>query len=519
MNPLRFRAPEEFAALREVLRAADFTGPAVCRRVEIESIYDFRSIREGRTVALELGDRLDLLIRLFMDVELIDRQVIEGLLSAPAVATLERFGLLCPFGPDPARAHAAVLLYPAESLWIVSDLNVSPVGPRETALQEDAVYPAITRNTRHFLASLPTSPCDNFLELCAGTGIAALLAARYAGQTWAADITERSTWFARFNAALNGISNCAAVQGDLYQPVTGQVFDRIVAHPPYMPSLEQKYIFRDGGEDGEQITRRIIAGLPEHLSPGGRFYCTCMLTDRRTGRAEERIRAMLGARADEFDVVVVTFQTFQPTEYYFRLALAGRATLDEVGKRHEIFGRLEVEQLVYCSVVIQRAAAARPAFTVRRQAGPTTGASEIEWLLSWESSMTQNRAVEGLLEACPDASPHTRLRLTQVLRADAWVADECVLTTTTPFALEAKCPPWTAGLVARCDGRRTTREHLQRLKQDGDVPSDAPETEFVKLIRSLIAGGFLQVADPLSPAPPGRSQEASPLLDTARRSP
>jgi SAM-dependent methyltransferase len=498
MNPLQFRGAEEFAALREILRGADFTGPAVCRRLEIESIYDFRSIREGRTAALEVRDRLDLLIRLFMDVELVDRAVIEALLSVPAVATLERFGLLCVFGPDPRRAHAAVLLYPAESLWIVSDLNVSPVGPRETGLQEDAVYPAITKNTRHFLASLPTTPCDSFLELCAGTGIAALLAARYADQTWAADITERSTWFAGFNAALNGISNCTTVQGDLYQPVRGQVFDRIVAHPPYMPSLEQKYIFRDGGEDGEQITRRIIAGLPEHLGPGGRFYCTCMLTDRRGGRAEERIRAMLGDRASEFDVVVVVFQTFQPTEYYFRLALAGRATLDDVARRHEIFGRLEVEQLVYCSMVIQRMTASRPAFTARRQAGPATGASEIEWLLEWESAMAQEQAVTGLLQARPSASPHTRLRLTQVLRAGDWVPEECILVTTAPFALEAKCPPWTAGLVARCDGRRTTREHLQILKQAGEVPSDAPEAEFVKLVRSLIAGGFLQVADPSS---------------------
>jgi methylase of polypeptide subunit release factors len=499
MNPLQFRRPEDFAALRALLREADFIGSAVCRRLEIESLYDFRSIREGRSVALDLGDRLDLLIRLFMDVELVERAIIERMLSAPAVAILEGFGLLCPFGSDPRQAHAAVLLYPAESLWIVSDLNVSPVGPRETALQEDAVYPAITRNTRHFLASLPRTPCDGFLELCAGTGIAALLAASYARQTWAADITERSTWFARFNAALNGISNCAAVQGDLYQPVSGQVFDRIVAHPPYMPSLEQKYIFRDGGEDGEQITRRIIAGLPEHLAPGGRFYGTCMLTDRRGGRAEQRIRDMLGDRAGEFDVVVVVFQTFQPTEYYFRLALAGRATLDDVARRHEIFGRLEVEQLVYCSMVIQRMTASRPAFTTRRQAGPATGASEIEWLLGWESAMAQEQAVRGLLEARPSASPHTRLRLTQVLRTGDWVPDECTLATTVPFALEAKCPPWTAGLVARCDGRRTTREHLQLLKQAGEIPSDAPEAEFVKLVRSLIAGGFLQLADSGSP--------------------
>src|SRR5215207_4107444 len=257
---LKIRQPEQLRHLRLLLQDAEFTVPAVCQRLGIESIYDFRSIREGRTVGLELQDSLDLLIRLFMDVELLDRDLVRRLLPPDGLMLLESFGLLRTYAGDERQCHAAVLLYPTDSLWVVSDLNVSPAGPAELPLAEDAVYPAITKNTRHFLSSLPSTPCERFLELCAGTGIAALLATRYATQTWAVDITERATHFARFNAALNGIDTCTAVQGDLYDPVRGRCFDRIVAHPPYMPSLEQKYIFRDGGEDGEQITRRIIAG-------------------------------------------------------------------------------------------------------------------------------------------------------------------------------------------------------------------------------------------------------------------
>jgi len=486
-------SPGWFAGLRALLTDAGFTAPAVCGRSGIASIYEFDSIREGRPAGVTLADRLDLLIRLFMDVELVDRDLVRRYLSPAEVGLLEDMGLLRPYEGDPQRWHATFLLYPTEGLWIASDLNVSPAGPEHTVLLEDAVYPAITKNTRHFLAALPATPCEDFLELCAGTGIAALLAARYATRTWCVDITERATRFARFNAALNATPHFTALRGDLYAAVPGRTFDRIVAHPPYMPALEQKYIFRDGGEDGEQITRGMIAGLPEHLRPGGRFYCTCMLSDRKGASAEARLRSMLGEAEGEFDVLLVTERLFQPTDYYFRLALSGRAELGEVVRRHEVFQRLEVERLVYGSVLIQRRAEARPAFTARRQAGSATGIAEAEWLLGWEAAATAADPTVLLADARPEVSPGCRMRLGRVFEGGAWAPDDCVLTTGSPFALEARCPPWAAAVVEGCDGRTTVRGLHGRLRESGAVPDTLGEAEFAKFVRSLISGGFLRL--------------------------
>jgi SAM-dependent methyltransferase len=486
---------ELFACLRALLSDAGFNAPAVCHRVGITSIYDFVSRREGRKDATGIADRLDLLIRIFMDVELIDRAELDRHFSAAETGVLEASGLLVPFEADPGRCHATSLLYPTEGLWVASDLNVSPLGPAHTVLREDAVYPAITKNTRHFLASLPATPCEDFLELCAGTGIAALRATRYAARTWSVDITERATQFAQFNAALNDITNFTAVRGDLYQGVPDLTFDRIVAHPPYMPALEQKFIFRDGGEDGEQITRRMIAGLPEHLRPGGRFYCTCMLTDRTGLNAEDRVRSMLGAHESEFDVLLVTERLFPPTDYYFRLALAGRAELGEVVRRHEVFQRLGVERLVYGSILIQRLTATRPTFTARRQAGPGSAIADVEWLLGWEAATAEADAMARLVTARPVVSPECHMRLGHVLEAGAWVINDCVLTTTSPFALEARCPAWAAMLVGTCDGRTTVRELHASLRGRGQLPAALELTEFVKFIRSLISGGFLRLPD------------------------
>jgi SAM-dependent methyltransferase len=503
MATLQMDTTQSFTAVREVLAASEYTAPAVCRRLGIESIYDFRSIREGRERSRDLESSLDLLVRLFMDVELVAVATAVDLLSAAGVDALERLGLLTRYAADPSLCHAAVLLYPTESLWIASDLNASPDGSGLTELAADAVYPAVTKNTRHFLSLLPPTPCRRFLELCAGTGIAALLASRYAERTWAVDITERATKFARFNAALNGITTCTALQGDLYQPLRGQRFDRIVAHPPYMPALHQKYVFRDGGEDGEQVTRAILRGLPEHLLPGGQCHCTCMLTDRKGAPAEDRVREMLGERQSDFDLVVVSFQTFEPTEYYFRLALAGRATLEEVAQRHEIFSRLDVERLVYCSLVVEHHAESRPAFTARRQAGPATGLPEIEWLRRWERHAAEEGTTARLLGSRPAAPGRLKSRISQVLDGGRWSTDQCTLITETPFGLEAKCPPWTIALLELADGRRTARELLTLLQQRALVPPDASEDRFAGLVRALVGGGFLELAD--HPLPGGAS--------------
>jgi hypothetical protein len=231
-----------------------------------------------------------------------------------------------------------------------------------------------------------------------------------------------------------------------------------------------------------------------------------MLTDRKGARAETRLRQMLGPHEKDFDVALVTLQTYQPTDYYLRLALEGRATLEEVAQRHQIFQRLEVDHLVYCSIVIQRRSEPREVFTARRQVGSGMGLPEMEWLLQWEAAAAQPATLQRLIEARPVASGRARLLLAHAMQSGTWMADGCTLTTEWPFAVEARCPVWTASLTARCDGRRSSRNHLQLLKESGAVPSDASEQEFAKLIRALISGGFLELAEfPLPQSEPSAS--------------
>ncbi|HKG93870.1 MAG TPA: methyltransferase [Gemmatimonadaceae bacterium] len=504
VEPFRDGTPEEFARLRSALERAGYTEPALCARFGIAQMHEFLQAREGREESLEPTDAQAVLARLFLDAEPLEWRVVRALLPADAVAAIEALGLLHDMGERGELCAATVLLYPTDGLYIVSDRNADP-DALAVPPPADIVYPAITRNTHRFMSTLPRTPCDSFLELCSGTGVAALAAAAgFARRAWAVDITGRATRFARFNAALNGLANVEALEGDLFEPVRGLTFDRIAAHPPYMPALRQEYVFRDGGEDGEQITRRIIAGLPEYLRPGGLFVCSCMATDRGPDAPlEARVREMLGAQQEEFDVVVAQAQTFDPTGYYVQLAVKGSGRFGPVETRHQLFKRLGITRLVFGTVMIQRhaAGARRPAFTARRQLGLETAAPQFEWLLRWataEAATGYEALANALLDARPRANPGVELRMTYRLeRGDgpAWTAGKNWVAVELPFAVEAECPFWVPALLERADGSATFRELLESLKRTGLVPEEASEAEFGPMALRFVMQGFLDVAE------------------------
>jgi len=81
--PLRLGTDDEFAALRSALNAACYTEPAICERLSLQKISQFQFVTERRSpprTLTENPDCLDLLIRLFLENESLDRDTVcEGL--------------------------------------------------------------------------------------------------------------------------------------------------------------------------------------------------------------------------------------------------------------------------------------------------------------------------------------------------------------------------------------------------------------------------------------------------------
>jgi release factor glutamine methyltransferase len=127
-----------------------------------------------------------------------------------------------------------------------------------------------------FCRNLSVVPGERMLEIGAGLGLAAVLAARAGARVVATDVLPQAVEAVRANAALNAVTVDARL-GDCYAPVAGERFDLIATNPPQMPTPPGRE--RDdalaaadnGGPDGWALLDRVIAGAADHLDPHGRL--------------------------------------------------------------------------------------------------------------------------------------------------------------------------------------------------------------------------------------------------------
>jgi release factor glutamine methyltransferase len=130
-----------------------------------------------------------------------------------------------------------------------------------------------------FCRHLAVRSGERVLEIGAGLGLAAVLAARAGARVVATDIVPAAVEIIRANAALNGVTIDARL-GDAYAPVGGELFDLIATNPPQMPTppgrerRDATAAADNGGIDGWEVLDRLIAGAPAHLALGGRLVFT-----------------------------------------------------------------------------------------------------------------------------------------------------------------------------------------------------------------------------------------------------
>jgi hypothetical protein len=150
-------------------------------------------------------------------------------------------------------------------------------------------------------------PVKKTLDLCTGSGIHAILAARHSKEVIGVDINSRAIAFSKFNAKLSGTSNVTFIHGDLYSQVNDQ-FDLILANPPYNPDIgtEAGANFWSGGETGWNILSRIIQGLPSKLMDEGVCNIVSLFPNDPGKETKDYVDLWLGEDKHKFKVIDAT---------------------------------------------------------------------------------------------------------------------------------------------------------------------------------------------------------------------
>ncbi len=125
------------------------------------------------------------------------------------------------------------------------------------------------------------------LDLCSGSGIIAIVLALELGlELITVEISTPALEICRRNCVRHGVENkVRLVQADLTTCfLENEQFGLITANPPYVSRAEieagmqpeviefEPFLALDGGPDGLDLIRRIVAALPRLLAPGGDFF-------------------------------------------------------------------------------------------------------------------------------------------------------------------------------------------------------------------------------------------------------
>jgi release factor glutamine methyltransferase len=133
------------------------------------------------------------------------------------------------------------------------------------------------------------------VDLCTGSGAVAISVAheRADARVYATEAVAGTAEVARENAERCGVTaRVTVLTGDLFAPLPAGLrgaVDVVAANPPYVPTAElaglpsevgghEPRVALDGGEDGLDVVRRIVADAREWLAPGGTLVIECDTT-------------------------------------------------------------------------------------------------------------------------------------------------------------------------------------------------------------------------------------------------
>lgn len=484
-EPPRAESPDAAVELARLLRVAGYDAPTIQERLATGDQLLARS-PELPSYLRRLGDadELAVLLRLFLLGVPVARTQLDELLSTQLRVRLAGAGLL---QEDGGQVHGAARLVPHDELLIASDHAGAAEGHADHV-------PGVHRPSVALAHLTVRGAGERALDLGTGNGIQAILLAAHAERVVATDVNARALAYAGFNAALNGARNVETRHGSFFAPVEGELFDLVVANPPYVVSPESTYLFRDGGMRGDGVSEHVVRAAPAVLAPGA-FASLLIAWALDPDDPAARPRSWLeGSGCDAFLLHTSTDDPIETATVWNRELLdRPEAYAEALDRWLAYYHRLGIEHLGYACMVLRRRTDGRDGWLEAQQlprAALRPAGRHVRKLFETHDRLVGVGSDEALLErrlrVVGDALVSQDTRFTE----GRWQSESLTLRLGSGLPFSAELDPHTARLVRELDGSTTLREALAAAVED-----DAAQETGVDLARRMLAVGFLELAD------------------------
>jgi len=494
------------AEVRRALDAADYTERGIVERLDCGENLRLTPRERPRLLRrTQDGTPLDAFIRLFLMEAEVEETTARRAVAPTPLEAWSQAGLLT--APD-ARVSACFALLPQVGFRLLSDLrgrrplrpdHVIGMGPASNMLAGATLRARVGRA----------------LDLGTGCGGQALLLARHAESVVATDVNPRALAVAAFNAALNGIDNVELRRGSLFEPLAGEGFDLVVAHPPFAIGPNQELAFRDGGFPADGFVERIVRGAPAHLRPGG--HCHLIAHWAELEGEDWRTRLARWVEGSGCDAWVLRLKTVSPETY-----AAGWITETEQPEA-EAYPRRWEEWVCYLErerieaigngvVNLRRRSSGEGRFWVLddlEDLDSDAGEAIAEGFAVRE--LLANTSDDALLEMALHLGRGVHLESTSASRGEGWEVKGAVLRRRRGLHFSVTVDGAMASLLGRCDGARTLRALAHELAKGRGFDLQQLLSPLLPLVRGLVERGFL-----LPPAAQLAAAEASSAASSYR---
>ena len=234
----------------------------------IDPWYDFEKMKKlMENLSL---DNLDLLKLFYLGVA-VEKEKIINYKYFTEILLLVESGLLLEENNLIKTNNLVVLLY--QNLFIIAEINPW----YETCSNKDTdIYIGYDSLRLGENINFDKNAC--VLDLCSGTGIQGMLAAKSAAKVISVEINEKAANVLIFNINLNGLQDIMEVRiGNLFSVLNNEKFDYIYVNPPFIPVPEDTNypICGTGGSDGLVILNTIIDNINDYLNEDGKCVIFC----------------------------------------------------------------------------------------------------------------------------------------------------------------------------------------------------------------------------------------------------